>query len=348
MSERTNEQENEQASERTNEERDFMAVSQATAIKETEAYNLFCERFDRENPKPPTPTVTMMNEIGWQFISIVTQSIFAIILAALRTADMFFDAAAGTNTIVQYIEAIAAIGAIELGVVIYSTIKSEAENARTELEDLKAAMKIDRRLLQTGIIACVAISIIAGLGVSFKGFGIELWWMKWLVAIVLAIGASLVAWVSGDILGAILARWKNASSLAQLQYQQKLDEREAKKRQSWEGAPERNIARSELMELKEYLASTRYKAPRAPRQTPAPAPQQPQPRRTSTRSNEIRMKIYSYLDTDWEQHGDVTLLPGPTKLMADLGVAKGYASDVIKAWKVERNIPTPESENAPQ
>jgi hypothetical protein len=346
MSERTNEQANEQGSKRTNEERDFMAVSQATAIKEAEAYNLFSERFDRETPKPPTPTVTMMNEIGWQFVSIVTQSIFAIILAALRTADMFFDAAAGTNTIVQYIEAIAAIGAIELGVVIYSTIKSEAENAKTELEDLKAAMKIDKRLLQTGIIACVAISIIAGLGVSFKGFGIELWWMKWLVAIVLAIGASLVAWVSGDILGAMLARWKNASSLAQLQYQQKLDEREAKKRQSWEGAPERNIARSELMELKEYLAATRYKAPRAPRQTSTP--QQPQPRRAPTRSNEIRMKIYSFLDTDWEAHHDITLLPGPTKLMEELGVAKGYASDVIKAWKVERNIPTSESENAPQ
>jgi hypothetical protein len=40
------------------------------------------------------------------------------------------------------------------------------------------------------------------------------------------------------------------------------------------------------------------------------------------------------------------MAPGPTKLMEDLGVAKGYASNVIKAWKADRRIPTP-SQDAP-
>jgi hypothetical protein len=322
-------------------ERDFAVVSQATAAREAEAYELFSQRYDREFPKPPAPSVTMMKTIGWQFVSIVVQSIFAITLAALRTADMFFTAAAGTNITVQYAEAVAAVGAIELGIVIFATIKSEIENSKTELTDLKSALKIDLRLLWTGIIACVVISVIAGLGVSFKGFGLDVEWLTWIVAIVMGIGASLVAWVSGDILGAMLARWSNASALANLQHDEKLTDREAKKRGMWEAAPERSIARSELVELKEFLTNQRNanKPARAPKAAPAPLPT-PQPRKTSTRSNEVREKIYNYMDRTLAAEQRYA---GPSELMKELGVAKGYASDVIKAWKVERDIPTSES-----
>jgi hypothetical protein len=326
-------------------ERDFNAVAAATAQKEAEAYELFSQRFDREFPKPPAPTVTMMQTIGWQFISIIIQSVFAIVLAALRTGSMFFEAAAGTNWGVQIAEAITAVGAIELGIVIFATIKSEIENSKTELTDLKSALKIDLRLLWTGIIACVGISVAAGLGVSFKGFGLELWWMKWIVAIAMGVGASLVAWVSGDILGAMLARWGNASALANLQYRHDLEEREDKKRQMWEAAPERQIARSELVELKEYIQANRYKAPKQARVTAVPQPiPQPAPRpRTSTRNNEVRIKVYDYLDRTWAMEQRIA---GPTELVEQLGVSKGYVGGkdgVIQAWKTERNIPMPET-----
>ena len=308
-----------------------------TAAQEAEALALFEQRFEKHFPMPERAVVKLMNSIGWQFISIIIQSVFSIVLAALRTADMFFDAAAGTSIQMQWAEAIAAVGAIELVIVIFATIKSEIENRRTQIEDLKAALNIDLRLLWTGIIACVAISIIAGLGVSFKGFGIEWIGFRWITAVTMGAGASLVAWVSGDILGAMLARWNNAVALANVLYAEEIEKREAKKRELWEAAPERGIARSELMELKQYLAANRTR----PSRTPAPQPHT----KTPTRSNEIRVKIYNELDANWDANHDITLLPGPTKLMEDLGVAKSYASEVIKAWKADRGILTNESQD---
>jgi hypothetical protein len=311
-------------------EQDVQRIFNESAQREAEAYALFSERYAREFPMPEKAAIKLMNAIGWQFISIVIQSIFAIVLAALRTADMFFDASAGSVVQLQWAEAISAIGAIELGIVIFATIKSEAENRKTQLEDLKSALNIDVRLLRTGIIACVAISIIAGLGVSFKGFGIELGWFTWIVAIVMGVGASLVAWVSGDILGAMLARWNNAISLANLLYSEELEKREEKKRGMWEAAPERQIARSQLQELKEWQAANRFRAervPRAKKEVPAPEPA-PKPK-TGTRSNEIRMKIYAHLDkVSFEEQR----VPGPSELMRELGVAKSYASGVRTDW----------------
>ena len=39
--------------------------------------------------------------------------------------------------------------------------------------------------------------------------------------------------------------------------------------------------------------------------------------------------------------------PGPTQIHNDLGVAKGYASDMITAWKNERQFPTSENQQEP-
>jgi hypothetical protein len=322
-------------------ERDFAAVSQATAAREAQAYEIFSERYDREFPMPTPPSVTMMRTIGWQFISIVVQSVFSIVLAALRTADMFFNAAAGASVTVQRVEAIAAVGAIELGIVIFATIKSEIENSKTELTDLKSALKIDLRLLWTGIIACVVISVIAGLGVSFEGFGIQWVGFKWIVAITMGIGASVVAWVSGDILGAMLARWGNATSLAEIQFREKLEDRETKKRAMWEAAPERSIARSELVSMREHIQSLRQpRQPRAPRN----APETPRPQPKAGGSNEVRARVYEFLDRTWAMEQRVA---GPSELARELGVAKGYVGGekgVINAWKTERGIDIPMSE----
>ena len=241
-------------------EQDISKVFQQAQAREAEAYELFSNRFDTQFPMPELPNVRLMQAIGWQFISIVTQSVFAIVLAALRTADMFFEAASGSSTFVQYVEAAAAVLAVEFGIVVFATIKSEVQNRKTEFEDLKSALKVNVKLLQIGIGVGVFVSIVAGLGVSFKGFGVDVTWFKWALAIVMGAGASVIAWVSGDILGAMLARFGNARSLAALEYRQEIAEREEKKRSMWEAAPERNIARSELTELKEYLAASRFKA----------------------------------------------------------------------------------------
>jgi hypothetical protein len=318
-------------------------VLQASQQREAEAWAVFESRFDKQFPMPDQPNVRLMAAIGWQFIATSIQAVASVVLASLRTAQMFFDAAAGSNIVFQYIEAAAAIAAIELGIVIFSTIKSEMKNAATRIEDLNRALDVSVKLLNTGIGAGVFVSIIAGLGVSFEGFGLDVTGFKWVLAITMAIGASVIAWVSGDILGAMLARFSNARLQAGHEYAQAIIDRNEQKNDMWSKAPERKIAVSELTELKALLeAQRRDNIPQSVKQAPQPR------QKISTRSSEIRVKIYNYLDTDWDAHHDITLIPGPTKLVEDLGVAKGYASETIKAWKVERSIPTPESSDASQ
>ena len=326
-------------------EKDIMKVIQEAQLREQQAYEAFCAKFDLQFPMPEKAAVKLMNAVGWQFISVVVQSSFAIVLAALRTGAMFFEAAAGSGKNLQWAEAIAAVGAIELGIVILAAIKAEVENSKTELDDLKSAAKIDVRLLWTGIIACVAISIIAGLGVSFKGFGVDVNNFKTALAYVMGAGASLVAWVSGDILGAMLARFTNASRLAGLLYQQEVQEREAKKNGMWEAAPERSIARTELVELKEYLAATRFKAERKPR-VKVEAPQQPQedkaPRNNG--NTDVRDKVFAYLDRIWQEQARVA---GPSELKRETGASKSHCSEtLIPEWRATREIPANEPEPA--
>jgi hypothetical protein len=323
-------------------EQDLSKIFEKSAAQEQAAFELFCNRFDAQFPMPELATVRLMQAIGWQFVLIMIQSVFAIILAALRTSDMFYTAASSSNVLVKWGDAIAAVVAVEFGIVVFATIKAEVENRKAEITELAKALNINVNKLQVGIIVGVIVSVIAGLGTSFKGFGVDVTWFKWALAIVMGAGASIIAWVSGDILGAMLARFGNARTLADLEYRRDMDAREEKKRGMWEVAPERGIARSELMELKEMIRSRQpAKTPRQPKVVPQPAPQP----KTGTRSNEVRQRIYAHLDrvSFAEQR-----VPGPTELMKELGVAKSYASGVIKDWMAlhpEFNIPTSETED---
>ena len=305
---------------------DVFAKSQQ---REEEAWGLFEQRFDKQFPMPESPNVKLMNSIGWQFIMTTLQAVASVVLASMRTAQMFYEAAAGTFWAIQFTEAGASVLAIELGIVTFSTIKSEMKNRAQTVKDLNSALDVSVKLLNTGIFAGLIISAIAGLGVSLKGFGINTEGFKLVLAVTMGLGASVIAWVSGDILGAMLARFGNARLAAGHKHATEMQERNELKNSMWENAPERKIARSELMELQKFLKEQRDA------NTPQPAPQ---PHKTSTRSNEIRMKIYNELDANWDQNHDVTLLPGPTRLMEDLGVAKGYASETRKAWAKERGI----------
>jgi len=301
---------------------------------------LFCNRFEAQFPMPELANVRLMQAIGWQFVLIMIQSVFAIILAALRTSDMFYTAASSSNILVRWGDAIAAVVAVEFGIVVFATIKAEVENRRAEITELAKALNVNVNKLQVGIIVGVVVSVIAGLGTSFKGFGVDVTWFKWALAIVMGAGASIIAWVSGDILGAMLARFGNARTLADLEYRRDIDAREEKKRAMWEVAPERGIARSELIELKELIKSRQpARAPKAQKAVPQPVPQP----KTGTRSNEVRMRIYAHLDkVSFEEQR----IPGPSELMKELGVAKSYASGVIKDWIAEHpeiSIPTSET-----
>jgi hypothetical protein len=318
-------------------EKSWQEIVAETSVKEKETYELFLQRFDRDYPAPKNISTTMMEAIGWQFILIVIQNVAAVILAALRTAEMFYTASAGMFPALRVVEAFMAIIAIEGGAVVFATIRAEIENRSKDENVLRVSTLTSVRQLWFGIGFAVIVSIIAGLGQTFDGFGLNVSWFKWALALTMAVGASLIAAISGDILGTMLARFANIREQMRLEYEDKLAARAENKRKLWESAPERQIARSELNELK---GLTRHRREGGPRPSPTRRP-------TSTRSREIRLQIYSTLDQNWEAHHDPEQLIGPTEIQRVLGVAKSYASTVRHEWADERGIvlqsPAPES-----
>jgi hypothetical protein len=149
--------------------------------------------------------------LGWEFWAAVTVAVAAIILAALRTAHSFFIAATLSTQVwgaesqlvvgfLSFTEAAAAMLAIEGGIV-YGAVKRAQHNG-----------KINARLFLAYIGLLVLISVVAGLGQSL-GLVVGLpdsvlAAFSWVMAIVLGAGASVVAWMSGEMLGVEMLKYE--------------------------------------------------------------------------------------------------------------------------------------------
>ena len=223
------------------------------AQKEMQIYQEFRTKYEKQFPTPEKVEVRMMNAIGWQFIAVIIQGVFAILLAAMRTSEMFYKAASSSSKFFSFSEAFSAVVAIEGGIVIFAAIRAEAQNRGST----ESSVTIDTKKLLIGEGAALIISIAAGLGVSFGGFGIDFEGFKWVMSIALGIGASLIAAVSGEIIGTILARFGNIQEKAKVEYTNSMSSWQDGLNKAWESSPERTIARNEISTLKDIVSQTK-------------------------------------------------------------------------------------------
>lgn len=175
----------------------------------------------------PAPKLHLVG-LDWKFYASVIVAVAALILAALRTASMFYaaallsakvfgiDAAWAVNT-VSFLDALVAMVAIEGGLVVYSAIRAVQRG------------RVDGGLLSLQIALLVVVSVVAGLGQSLgliQGLPEEwLVWFTYVLAIVLGVGASIVAWLSGEVLGVQILRFEEVKTAA--------DEKLVKSQSSW-------------------------------------------------------------------------------------------------------------------
>lgn len=160
-------------------------------------------------PRPPKKSLGL----GWAFWAAVSVAVAAIVLAALRTAHSFYLAAVLSTQVygvesplltafMSYTEAAAAMLAIEGGIV-YGAVKRAKFNG-----------KINPRVSTIYIGMLVLISIIAGLGQSLPlvlGLPEDIMaGFSWILAIVLGVGASVIAWLSGEMLGVEMLKFEEA------------------------------------------------------------------------------------------------------------------------------------------
>jgi hypothetical protein len=298
---------------------------------EIAAFESFQAKYFKMFPQPEKVSVTLKDLIGWQFWMAIIQGVFAIALAAMRTSDMFYKIAVSSSRFLATAEAIAAVGAIEGGIVVFASLRAEMQNRKTTgnaEEDRRLNLKASVWRLLMGEFLGLAVSIVAGLGLSFAGLGVPVQGFTQWLAIIVGAGASIIAGISGDVIGTLLSRLSTARDLAAQQY--KIDQKEYENTMyaRWEHSDERKIARGEL---KAAVRSAAVVAPRV---------------RSGGRthggngSNVVRESIFSLLDTFIAEHPDAQTIPGPTEISNTLNVAKSYASQVIHEWMDTKGFAT--------
>lgn len=216
-----------------------------TKENEEIAFNAYRKVYIKQNPLPVKKTV---NGIGWQFWISLPVTLAEIVVAALRTADIFYKAAllSGMGDLVAIIEAAAVMLAIEGGLVVYSAIRASNIAKGKNLDQLKS---YDNRLFW-GILFMVIVSILAGLGQSISL--IEninqaiLTWFQYILSIIIGVGASVIAWIGGEVLGIQIAKVGITREEADKQYNQAMENYADTMRNSWNGSIERRAIRAQI------------------------------------------------------------------------------------------------------
>jgi hypothetical protein len=272
---------------------------------------------------PPIPTrVTLMGTIGWQFWLIILQAFAAIILASMRTASMFYNVAllGIKNPTIAFVEAVSALIAIEGGIVVYATLRAEIQNRKTDAShsgeehiEIKASLS---RLL-AGEILGILISVVAGLGVSMTGLGLNGTWFTWILALTIGIGASIIAAVSGDVLGVTLARLANVRDLIAIKFAGDHSAWEDKMFRSWNASEERKIVRGELRNILPVRSSRMNQRKNGP-----------------TNTTDVAKSIETYL----AENSGANFVPGPSQIAHNLGVSKCYAHRIRSEWMLANQI----------
>lgn len=158
----------------------------------------------------PFPEMKIVG-LDWKFYWSIVVSAATVILASLRTAQMFYLAAEtsakswgmDTNSLstLSKGDALASMIAVEVGLVVISALKSvEKKNIPDWIYNAQIALLL-------------LISVVAGLGQSvglIHGISQDLLRIfSYILVLVLGVGASFAAWFSGEILGLQLQKYAN-------------------------------------------------------------------------------------------------------------------------------------------
>lgn len=198
---------------------------------EEHAFEAFKHKYLLQHPIKDKPRIVGLN---WMFWIVLFVSGAQILLAALRTASIFYKAAElGGSVPLAWAEAVLAVISVEMGLVIYSAIRAAKKK------------ELSRDTSMMAILLMVAISVFAGLSQSINLItGIDpqfLRTIQYCVSFTIGIGASIIAWVGGDALGTQISAVNINSAQNDDEYDQYLDDVNARMLSAWSRSKEKQI-----------------------------------------------------------------------------------------------------------
>lgn len=277
------------------------------------------------------PPVKYIVGLDWKFYGSVVVSVFTVILASLRTAQMFYFAAetssklwglgtAGTGLLAGF-DALSAMIAVEGGISLGSAIKTSR------------AGEVNEDIYFWQVALLLLISIIAGFGQSLGLVtGIDktfLLWFSYSLVFVLGIGASVAAWFAGEILGVQLQKFSVQKKEAEEKFAEQMKYYSQNARKFWIQKSEQEKENSREQKRIEHNKGTETSPKRNSIRTQ---------NRTSTGKVPI---IFSEIEKFWAEQNRV---PSFSELAEVLRrehpeqnfSSSGYISTIRKQW-IEEN-----------
>ena len=207
---------------------------QLIADEEVRAFHIYRDKFHALNPEPEKPSPVKQ---GWEFMAYLLVSIASVLLASMRTAEIFYRSAvfSSSSPVLAYFEAFLAIFTVEAGIVVYAAVMASRSK------------KISPWVLTIGIILLAAISIVAGLAQSLTlSSDIDpqvTHYVEFALTILIGPGASIAALIGGHILGQQIAMAAKQYEDLLDDYEGQLEEYNLKLKKSWERSDERKTAK---------------------------------------------------------------------------------------------------------
>lgn len=238
------------------------------ARNELTGYELHRKKYLATHRRTTRPEPYSVKSLGWTFVAMSVQSVASIILAAMRTAKMFYVALSGAAlnlaaiSPIGLVEASAAVIAIEGGLVIYAIAREQRKYDRQLAGEPVGDNFLDRMVaknpdmwLWIATITMVVISVSAGFGESLNlitdlNAGL-LKAVQWILAVSLGAGASIVAYVSGEVLGYEMVRTRSLADKALQAFEEADNAFEDDMRRAWEESDELRVIRSAVDVAKE-------------------------------------------------------------------------------------------------
>lgn len=300
--------------------------SEQSTQTELQWFNNWKSKYTAQNPPP---SIRRADGLGWQFWLTLAWAVSAAVLAATRTMNAFYQAEimSGMAELWAKFSSANVIFALEGGITIVSALRA-AENK-----------KVSSRALVWSIFLIVVISMIAGihssLGIIPNINPTLLDNINYLLVIVMGVGASLVAWASGESVGMQIARVLSSRETVKAKHEQDMKAYNDEMLRRWASSDEYRIVRS-------GVRAEGVRA-RAAVQEVTDSVRSFDDDRTNTErtrslknagSNEQRDRIVEYLVAVFNSDGRV---PGPTEISKQCSTSKSYAHQVRSEWMQENS-----------
>ena len=285
---------------------------------EAAAFANFEKRYYQQSPPPrPRPTIGM----GWQFYLALLWAVASVIAMSLRTASEFYRAEvlSGMNETAALFSSSVVLIAVEGGIVIAAAIKAAKSKTFSTF------------LLYAGIFLATAISIVAGVNNSLgviQGLNPSLTlYVRYGVVVALGAGGSLLAWVSGEVVGARIAIVLSERALMANEHRLVLEEYRHALLRAWDASDERTVARSSVRSAARQVRSLAQQNEQNEQGERARRVRSPANQTNADRTNPAkREKIIAYVQ---EMLTAEQRTPGPSEIARVVGVTKSYAHDVL-------------------